>query len=260
MSRNPASTERDAGSVGPDSLPFARDAASFDQAADVYERARPSYPVEAVEWLVPPGARTVLDLGAGTGKFTRLLAAERIIAVDPSERMLDQLRAAVPRADARLGSAEHIPVDDGSIDTVVAAQAWHWVDQERATAEVARVLRPGGTLGLIWNIRDERVGWVADLSRVIHYSEAERALRDEVLIGPPFGPTETFAIEWNRTSSPESLLALVESRSYLITATPERRAEVLDGVRDLIAKHPDLAGKGSFELPYRTHCFRATLR
>lgn len=238
---------------------FQRNAASFDQAAEVYERARPSYPIEAVEWMLDSKPRVVLDLGAGTGKFTRLIDAERVVAVEPSERMLAVLHEALPHVDTRVGTAEGIPLDDDAVDAVVVAQAWHWVDRSKAVPEVARVLRPGGVLALIWNIRDERVDWVAELSRIIHYSEAERALRDDVVIEPPFGPTETFTVDWNRSITPDALLALVESRSYIITAPPERRTAVLDGVRNLVATHPDLAGRASFDLPYRTHCFRARL-
>ena len=138
-----------AGSVaGDDDL--AAMAASFDQAADVYEKSRPGYPSEAVDWLLPAGAKTVLDLGAGTGKLTRALTARGldVIAVDPSPKMLDQLRDAVPEAIVREGTAEDIPIADASLDAVLVAQAWHWVDQDLALPSVARVLKPGGTLGL----------------------------------------------------------------------------------------------------------------
>jgi SAM-dependent methyltransferase len=145
-------------------------AASFDRAAEVYERARPEYPAEAVEWMLPADAHTVLDLGAGTGKLTRALVARglEVFAVDPSPKMLDQLRTALPGATVSVGTAEDIPLADTSVDAVVVGQAWHWVDQDAALPSVARVLRPGGTLGLIWNLRDERVAWVERLTAVMH--------------------------------------------------------------------------------------------
>ena len=126
--------------------PLSTLAASFGQAADVYERGRPSYPAEAVEWLLPLGARHVVDLGAGTGKLTRVLLprASQVTAVEPSEGMRAALEQAVPEARSLAGSAESMPLDDASVDAVFVAQAWHWVDPRAAVPEVARVLRPGG--------------------------------------------------------------------------------------------------------------------
>ncbi len=120
--------------------------------------------------LAPTGgwdARDVLDLGAGTGKLTTRLVERGldVIAVDPIAEMLDVLRATLPDTPALLGTAEQIPLRDNSVDAVLVAQAWHWFDPERAVAEVARVLRPGGRLGLVWNIRDERLGWVKEFGR-----------------------------------------------------------------------------------------------
>ena len=144
-------------------------ARSFAAAADAYERARPGYPDAAIDWLVPEGARTVLDLGAGTGKLTRSLAARAldVIAVEPLAEMRANLACGAARVRALEGTAEEIPLEDDSVDAITVAQAWHWVDPERATAEAARVLRPGGTLGLIWNRRDERIDWVARIGEVM---------------------------------------------------------------------------------------------
>ena len=150
-------------------------ARSFGVAADVYERARPLYPDEAIEWILPEGARTVLDLGAGTGKLTRALAARglEVVAVEPLAEMRTNLAWAAPEARILDGTAEAIPLEDDSVDLITVAQAWHWVDPARATAEAARVLRPGGTLALIWNRRDERVDWVARLGQVMGAGDAE---------------------------------------------------------------------------------------
>ena len=235
-------------------------AASFGQAADVYERSRPDYPAAAVDWLLPEGAATVLDLGAGTGKLTRSLVERglEVIAVEPAEEMRATLAAALPEARALAGAAESIPLPDSSVDAITVAQAWHWVDPAVALPEAARVLRPGGTLGLIWNRRDERVPWVIRLSEVMGSSDAELLLMEEVEIGPPFGPTETFETDWSRPMDLDLLLDMIRSRSYFITAGPERRAELLDGTRALVETDPDLGGSTTFDLPYRTHCFRAT--
>jgi SAM-dependent methyltransferase len=236
-------------------------AASFDQAADVYEKARPEYPGEAVDWLIPSGAKTVLDLGAGTGKFTRALAARglEVVAVDPAPKMLAQLSAALPDATVHEGTAEDIPLADASVDAVFAAQAWHWVDQEVALPQVARVLRPGGTLGLIWNVRDESVPWVSRLTTVMHGSEAESFVEDGRIQQGPFGDIESAVFEWTREFDRDGLLDLVRSRSYFITASAGDQATILAGVGDLLDTDPDLAGADRWSMPYRTHAFRMRL-
>src|ERR1700753_2775966 len=151
------------------SASFDAHATSFGGAAAAYERGRPPYPPEALDWLLPPGARRVLDLGAGTGKLTRELVARGldVVAVEPLEGMRAELSRVLPGTPVRAGSAEEIPLPDGAVDTVLAAQAWHWVTPERAAPEVARVLRPGGTLGLVWNERDEREPWVSRLHQIV---------------------------------------------------------------------------------------------
>lgn len=236
------------------------DGNAFGGAVDIYERARPTYPAEAAAWLVPPGARVVVDLGAGTGKFTRSLVKRgfEVTAVEPDPKMLATLTAALPSVTGLVGSAEQLPFADATVDAVTVAQAWHWVDESVALPEVARVLKPGATLGLIWNLRDERVDWVRQLGIVMRHSEAERFRRDEFVIGAPFGPTESFSVSWSMPSSAEALVELAASRSYIITAEPAERQRILDAVRKLAETHPDLVGRESFSLPYRTHCFRAT--
>jgi SAM-dependent methyltransferase len=234
-------------------------ARSFGAAADVYERARPTYPADAIDWLVPEGARTVLDLGAGTGKLTRALTARglEVVAVEPLAEMRASLAWATPEARALEGTAEAIPLQDDSIDAITVAQAWHWVDPERATAEAARVLGPGGTLGLIWNRRDERVDWVARLGEVMGSGDAEVIAMERIEIGAPFGPTETFVTDWERPMNVDLLVEMAASRSYVITATPRRRKEILDGIRVLVESDPHLGTE--FDFPYRTYCFKAKL-
>jgi SAM-dependent methyltransferase len=233
-------------------------AASFDRAADVYERARPEYPVEAVDWLLPAGAATVLDLGAGTGKLTRALTARglEVYAADPSPRMLDQLRAAVPGAIVHEGTAEDIPLADASVDAVLVAQAWHWVDQDVALPSVARVLKPGGTLGLVWNIRDESVPWVARLTKIAHPAESEIFLETGTIKRDGFGEIESARFEWSSEFTRDDLLDLVRSRSYFITADDAEQASIVAGVNDLLDTDPDLAGRDSWTMPYVTYTFR----
>jgi SAM-dependent methyltransferase len=232
-------------------------ALSFGPVAARYERGRPPYPADAVDWLLPPAARRVLDLGAGTGKLTRQLIARGldVTAVDPSEGMLAELRRVLPGVPALLGSAERLPLPDGSVDAVLVAQAWHWVDAGRAVPEIARVLSPGGRLGLIWNVRDEREDWVRRLGQIIGAREPDR----EATVGPPFGPVELGEFHWTHHLGRDQLLDLVASRSYVILLPSDERAALLAQVRQLMATHPALVGRTEFALPYLTRCLRAAL-
>lgn len=234
-------------------------AASFGEAAAQYERGRPSYPPQALDWLLPTSAQRVLDLGAGTGKLTRQLQDRRldVVAVEPAEQMRAQLLSVLPDVRTLAGTAEQIPLPDAAVDAVLVAQAWHWVDVERAVPEVARVLSPGGRLGLLWNVRDERTDWVAELGRLIHRDTAQEMNTANPQVGPPFGPIERFDIAWTYHLSRDALLDLVASRSYVITMAPQDRAAVLDDVRELLETHPALAGQDSVAMPYVTRCARA---
>ncbi len=246
-----------------------RRAASFGIGADTYERSRPAYPPEAVDWLLPdilrralpdPATRRVLDLGAGTGKLTRQLASRGVdlVAVDPSAGMLAELRRLLPDIEARQGSAEAIPAADASFDAVVVAQAWHWFAGARAGAEVARVLRPGGTLALVWNTRDTRVGWVERLARII---DRDRPASGEAPRLPAaFAPLEAKEVRWQYRLDEAAFLDLAASRSAFFVAAEDDRRATLDAVRALFdevasASHGDPARR-TVELPYLARCFR----
>ena len=232
---------------------------SFGAQAASYERGRPSYPPEAIDWLLAGGERReVLDLGAGTGKLTARLVERGldVVAVDPIPEMLEVLGAALPDTRALLGTAEQIPLPDDSVDAVLVAQAWHWFDPALAAAEVARVLRPGGRLGLVWNTRDERLGWVRDLGRIIG-AEHDRVTTAE--LPAEFTEVATREFEWTSYLTREALVDYVASRSYCITSPALVRERTLQGVRDLLATHPALAGSDGLALPYVTVCIRATL-
>ena len=236
---------------------------SFGSQAAAYERGRPSYPPEAVDWLLAPTdtrvARDVLDLGAGTGKLTTRLVERglTVIAVDPIAEMLEMLRTALPDTPALLGSAEQIPLPDNAVDAVLVAQAWHWFDQERAVAEIARVLRPGGRLGVLWNTRDERSGWVKDFGRIVGLEhDRDNATVD---LPEPFTDIATHQVEWTNYITPQALIDYVASRSYCITSPAEVRTRTLDEVRELLVSHPSLANATGLAMPYITVCVRATL-
>jgi SAM-dependent methyltransferase len=232
-------------------------ASSFGPVADLYDRSRPSYPAAALDWLLPAGQPRVIDLGAGTGKLTRSLRDRGlpVTAVEPSPGMRSQLTRSVPGVPVVDGSAEDIPLPSASADVVLVAQAWHWVDPARAVPEVARVLAPGGRLGLLWNVRDDTADWVRRLDKIIGNRDGRSDL--SAVVGPPFGPLARRSFPWVQRLGPTRLLDLVASRSAVILLPPDERAALLGEVRQLMATHPDLVGRTEFELPYVCHCTRA---
>ncbi len=222
----------------------------FGRASAAYERGRPDYPLAAVEHacartgLAPSG--TVLDLGAGTGKLTRLLKdrAARVVAVEPVDAMRSELALRAPFAEAIPGTAEAVPLSDGEVDAVFCAQAFHWFDGPRALAEIARVLRPRGGLALLWNRRDESVPWVAELTRLLdrherdaprHRSDAWRAAFDGETA---FSPLETAFFPYEQPlASLDALVDRVASISFVASLDEAPRCELLDEVRNLGARH-----------------------
>lgn len=238
--------------------PMTDHATSFGQAADHYDRARPAYPSNAVDLLLERAPRHAVDVGAGTGKLTEALtgSGRQVVAVDPDEAMLARLRDRVPGVRTVVGSAEAIPLPDTSADLVTFGQAWHWVDVPLASAEVARVLRPGGVLGLVWNVRDTSEPWVAELGEIMGSSAAERLIQTGVVhLAGPFGPLTEQVVTWQYMLDGEGLVALAASRSQVITAEPARREQILTDVHELAGR---VAGPdGQISMPYRTHTFRA---
>lgn len=239
-------------------------ASSFESGAAVYRATRPSYPDEAVRWSVPPGARDVLDLAAGTGKLTERLAAlgYAVVAVEPSDAMRAELAALLPSVDARAGTAEHMDLPDRSVDAVTVAQAWHWVDEPAAAAEIARVLRPGGQVAPIWNIRDSSVDWVGRWTDIVHRGDAlGPALKYwDPDLGELFTEVEHATFHWTQPMLPADLRLLANSRSHLLLLPDDEREELLDEIDELVATHPDLRGRDVVDVPYRTECYRARLR
>jgi SAM-dependent methyltransferase len=240
----------------PDPATHAR---SFGAAADAYERGRPTYPAEVAAWFVPEDARLAVDVGAGTGKFTRTLLgqATEVVAVEPDGAMRERLGAALPEVRTLEGTAESIPLDDGSADAVTLAQAWHWVDPVAASAEIGRVLRPGGTLGLVWNMRDEDVPWVAELGRIITRPETHLESGRSPVVAAPFDQPELRTLRWVDEQSRDAVLDLVASRSYIIVLPEAERRGVLDAVRRLLDTAPELAGRETIPMPYVTYAHRS---
>ena len=234
-------------------------ATSFAGVADAYERARPGYPEEAVRWLTGDRPSDVVDLGAGTGKLTRVLAGlgHRVTAVEPLPEMRILLEQALPNVTALAGGAEALPLADASADVVACGQSFHWFDHAVALPEIARVLRPGGRLALVWNTRDELTPWVRRLSTLIGVESVGRSDADEPIAESGlFGPVERATFPYVQRLDRDGLRDLVLSRSYCAKLTPPEREPVLAGVGQL---YDEAAGADGLLLPYVTECFRATL-
>lgn len=247
-------------------------ARGFAQAAEAYERGRPGYPPEAVERLceavgIGPG-RAVLDLAAGTGKLTRLLVptGAELVAVEPVEQMRAALARALPEVTALPGTAEDVPLPGGSVDAVVVGSAFHWFRGDEALAEIHRVLRPAGRLGILWNVRDECVRWVAELTEIMEpYRGAAPGYRSGAW-REAFGRTALFsplrhAEFWHvHRLEPEAVVARVASVSFVAALADDMRADVLGRVRALLARDPATRARELVELPYRTDVFWARRR
>jgi ubiquinone/menaquinone biosynthesis C-methylase UbiE len=233
-------------------------ARSFGSVVDAYDRARPSYPREAAAWLVGEQPTTVLELGAGTGKLTELLVdlGHDVHATDPDEQMLARLREHLPDVRTSVAAAEDVPAPDASYDVVVAAQAFHWFDHDRALPEIARVLKPGGRLAVVWNQRDERIPWVKRLGRIIGAQDQFRS--DEVLVTTPhFGFVEDHAFRHWQIVDRRSIQDLALSRSNVAVLDEDERAAKLG---EVLAFYDEYGrGMDGMQLPLQASCYRATV-
>jgi SAM-dependent methyltransferase len=242
-------------------------ARGFEAAVERYERGRPGYPDDAVTYLVreleiAPG-RDVVELGAGTGKFTELLAltGASITAIEPIPGMRDALRRNCPTVTVLDGTAEDIPLDGAGADAVVAAQAFHWFDADRALAEIARVLRSEGRLGLIWNARDEASDWSERLTAIFDRLSGDgpryRDLRWRAAFArsDAFGPLHHQVAYHVHEVTREGFLDRVLSVSYVASAPPDERDRVVAEVTAMLETDPELAGRQLIVMPYRTDVF-----
>ena len=266
----------------------ARRAASFGAAAQAYATHRPDYPAAAIGWALEPAGRLagsqgrpvrILDLGAGTGKLTAQLAAltlaggpPEVTAVEPDPGMLAELRGRLPGVAAAAGRAEAIPLPAGAVDAVLAGQAAHWFDLDRALPEIARVLAPGGVFAGLWNADDDRVDWVAGLHRVsgranvVSCSSFEAAKDDDEIVrwlagpgGALFGRAESAGFPHGQLRTAASLVETMRTHSMFLVMEPAERERILGAVSGYLAATPQTAG-GEFTLPLWTIAIRSVRR
>jgi SAM-dependent methyltransferase len=213
-----------------------------------------------VRWAIGSAPCTVVDLGAGTGILTRSLIelGHQVIAVEPDDAMRARLSATVATVHALRGTAEAIPLPDASADAVVAGQAYHWFDVTSAHPEIARVLRPGGVFAPIWNIRDESTPLVAQLSQIADDlagrggAHAHPGWMDGADFGPLFGTVERSVFRHAMPIDADGVLAMMQTRSYYLTAPPDAQEAFDAAVRRLLADLPP-----TFDLPHLTVAYRA---
>jgi SAM-dependent methyltransferase len=239
------------------------DSRSFETVADVYERARPEYPPDAVAWVVDeleltPG-RSVLDLGAGTGKLTRALVrtGAHVIAVEPGEQMLSQLKRVVPAAEALQGAAEDLPLPDASVDAATMGQSFHWFRHEEALPELHRVLRPGSRIALLWNWRDQESE--SSLQELLNdlierFLPAGRkrggAWAEPLEASPLFSDPEKREFRFSQRLDAEALVDRIGSISFIAASSHEDRAGLAARLRTLVEEEG-----GAVDLSYVTHVF-----
>jgi SAM-dependent methyltransferase len=242
-------------------------AKGFAKEALAFARGRPEYPVAVDQWLRDTlqldETRTVIDLGAGTGKFTRRLLATgaNIIAVEPVQEMLAQLTQILPCVAARSGTAENIPVNNGAVDAVVCAQSFHWFATEAAVAEIRRVLKPGGYLGLIWNVPNESIDWCAAMTAIVapYEGDAPRFRSGDwrkVFPAKGFGSLREERFRNGHTGHPQQVIVDRILSTSFVAALPRPQQHIVAArLRDLIATTPSLNRREEITVPYQTVVF-----
>jgi SAM-dependent methyltransferase len=244
----------------------------FGDAAQTYARGRPDYPQELLGWLrrdIGLGPKTTaIDLGAGTGKFTRMLAqtGAKVIAVEPVDAMRAELAAAMPDVHAIAGTAQTMNVPDCSSDAILCAQAFHWFADDAAMVEIHRVLKPDGRLGLVWNVRDESAEWVAAITDIIkpYEGNSPRYQKGEwrrPFAGGLFSPLEESRYPYIHVGPPQRvILDRFLSVSFIAVLPDDEKLQVADRLSRLITSHPQLKGRDSIAFPYQTYAYRCTRR
>lgn len=242
-------------------------ARGFEAAVERYQRGRPGYPDDAVSYLVSelgiaPG-RDVVELGAGTGKFTELIALSGagVVAIEPVAAMREALELNCATVTVLDGTAERVPVEDASADAVVVAQAFHWFDGDRALPEIHRVLRADGRLGMIWNARDEASDWSETLTAIFDRLAGDGPRYRDMRWREAFERTELFGPLHHQVAyhvhevTREAFLDRVLSVSYVASAPEDERERVVAEVNELLDTDDELAGREVILMPYRSDVF-----
>ncbi len=239
-------------------------AQSFGSIALDYDRFRPAPPAEAVAWVVPTKCELAVDIGAGTGALTRRILehVEHVVSIEPDDRMRAVLQERAPAADARAGTAEAIPLADASADLVAGSSMWHWVDEERAFAEVARVLRPGGTFAVMWNGADRSAANMSEfLGRREHESDTERGHRARVVnvpAGAPFAEPQTHLFTWEMPMTVDEIVGLATTYSPVIALSDDERDAFVERLQAVVRAAPGFAESSTMTVPMRCFCWRTT--
>lgn len=238
-------------------------ALSFGQVAEEYDRWRPSYPDAAVDWLAPPAPARVADVGAGTGKLTSLLLARGLTveAVEPDPRMLAVLARNNPDARLHPRDSASLPAEDGTLDAVLVADAWHWFDVEATTTELRRALKPGGWLGLVWNVGAPVEPWQFDLTDILANIDRDKDRSTGAERPFPYFPEEELEFArftWEREMTPEHCAAQLATNSAVITMPPEERQERLTAARSILQQHCDATGRRTLPFRLEAACTRWT--
>jgi SAM-dependent methyltransferase len=258
---------------------------SFGEVASTYERFRPGPPPAAIAWMLPDSATTVVDLGAGTGAMTRDLVGkvDRVFAIEPDDRMREILASKLPEVTALSGTGESIPLATSSVDAVLAATSWHWMEADRALQETARVLVPGGTLGVVWAGPDPDGPFISqaqaalsgmsagdaesatssngdlDLGRVVMDTEN----RIETVLQIPedslFAQPERQVLTWEVALTADELMGLLGTFSWIITMAEDRRAHVFSEARRLLRDSLGISGDVTVDVQYRSEAWRTRL-
>jgi SAM-dependent methyltransferase len=262
-----------------------RRSGSFGAMASAYERFRPSPPLEAIEWMLPASASTVVDLGAGTGAMTKDLVGkvDRVIAIEPDDRMREILTGNLPEVTALSGTGEQMPLDSASVDAVLAASSWHWMDAERALQEAARVLVPGGTLGAVWAGPDPEGTFVSQAQALLtemspNEGEGGSGASDDVPIGDvvmdtenrvetvlwipedsPFLQPEHKTLTWDVALTADELIGLLNTFSWIITMPEDRRTHVVAEARRVLRDGLGISGDVTVDVQYRSEVWRTRL-
>ncbi len=233
-------------------------AAAYLSGAGRYDRVRPGYPTQVADWVVPGQARTVADLGAGTGLFTALLVERGldVTAVDPSEDMLAVLATRMPGIPRLQATAEDSLLPSGSMDLLTLAQSWHWCDQPATLKEAARVLTPTGKIALVWNQLDVSLPWVHRLSRIMHAGDVF-APSYQPAFGDAFAPAEELIVHWAQELTIPDVVELARSRSYYQRASTALRNRIESNLRWYLTDYLAFSPSARLRLPYYTHAFRA---